>query len=136
MNNKFKINKNTETKKLREFGYIFGIFIPIIFGVILPLIYGHSLRSLPLFFGLPFIFLGLFFPKKLNLIYIFWMKIGFILSWINSRLILFLIFIFVLLPISLIAKLFRYDPLKLRMNYLTSFREIRKESKLDFFRTF
>tara|TARA_B100000242_G_C42775960_1_gene361265 strand:- start:77 stop:484 length:408 start_codon:yes stop_codon:yes gene_type:complete len=135
MNKKFKII-NTETKKLRQFGYIFGIFIPLIFGIILPLIYGHSLRSFPLFIGVPFIFLGLFFPKKLNLIYIIWMKIGFILSWINSRLILFLIFLLVLLPISLISKLFKYDPLKLKINHLISYREIRKESKLDLFRTF
>ncbi len=40
------------------------------------------------------------------------MKIGHVLGWVNSRLVLGLVFLIVLIPISFFMKLFGYDPLR------------------------
>ena len=67
------------------------------------------------------------------------MKLGFVLGWVNSRIILGIIFIFVLLPIALIMKLSGYDPLNKNKNknfYEKSFRENRKQNKIDLRRIF
>ena len=44
----------------------------------------------------------------------------------NSHIILGLIFILIVIPISLIMKIFRYEPLKRKRNNLTSYREIKE----------
>ena len=40
------------------------------------------------------------------------MKLGDYLGWINSRIILGIVFIVILNPIAFIMKLFKYDPLR------------------------
>ena len=40
------------------------------------------------------------------------MTIGFALGWINSRLILGLVYLIILQPIAIVMKIFGYDPLK------------------------
>ena len=59
------------------------------------------------------------------------MFIGNTLGWFNSKLILGLVFFLVLQPISLIMKLFRYDPLKRRKSKLSSYKETKKDYKSD-----
>jgi len=45
-------------------------------------------------------------------LYNFWMKIVFVLSWVNTRVLLFLIFYLILTPTGLILKLLRKDLLE------------------------
>ena len=56
------------------------------------------------------------------------MRIGLILGWINSRIILSVVFIVVLQPISLIMKIFGYDPLRQKKINQKSYREINEKS--------
>ena len=87
-------------KKLKEFGLIIGIGIPIIFGLLLPYIFGHSIKMWILIIGIPFVPIALINPYLLYYFYKVWMKIGNILGYINSRLLLGIVFIFILIPIS------------------------------------
>lgn len=48
-------------------------------------------------------------PAVLKPVYIFWMKLAFVLSWINTRLILIIMFYLVFTPIGLIIKLLKVD---------------------------
>ena len=64
------------------------------------------------------------------------MKLGKILGWINSHLILGLIFIIVLQPTALVMKFFGYDPLRLKKTKTNSYREIRKDVTIDLKRIF
>ena len=64
------------------------------------------------------------------------MALGHALGWINSRLILGLVYIIVLQPIAYTMRLFRYDPLKLRRKGEKTYRENRKSYKIDFTRIF
>lgn len=48
-------------------------------------------------------------PAVLKPVYIFWMKLAFLLSWINTRLILLVMFYLIFTPIGLSMKLFGVD---------------------------
>ena len=126
-----KISKKT----LREFGIIFGIGFPFLIGWLFPLISNHSFKSWTLIVGFSALILGILKPNFLLYPYKFWMSLGLLLGWLNSRLILSIIFILVLQPIALIMKIFRYDPLNKNI-YKKSFKEIRKENKIDLRRIF
>ena len=118
------MKKNFISKKvLREFGLLIGLGLPFLIGWLLPTIFGHSLRLWTLWISIPFLLLGIFKPHSLFYPYKFWMKIGHVLGWINSRVILSLVFLVVLLPIALIMKLFSYDPLRRKKGDQNSYRE-------------
>ena len=130
------MDKNISKKKLGQFGIIIGIGIPLIIGYIFPLISGHVFRIWTLFIGIPLFIIGIIKPSFLLLPYKIWMEIGFILGWFNSRLILGIVYIIVLLPISLIMKCLGHDPLRNKKNNLNSYREIKKGYKIDINRIF
>ena len=123
-------------KQLREFGYITGIGIPLIFGYIAPLISGHIFGFWSLWIGIPIFILSVLKPSLLFYPYKIWMKIGFLLGWINSRIILGIIFLLVLQPIALIMKIFKYDPLRKNKTNNISYKEQKKNYKVDFTRIF
>lgn len=110
-------------KQLREFGILVGIGIPFIFGWLFPVIFGHDLRLWTTIVGFPILIIGIFKPIILFYPYKYWMNFGFILGWINSRLILGLVYLLVLLPIAIIMKFFSYDPLRIKNNNNNSYRE-------------
>ncbi len=117
-------------KNLREFGLIIGFGFPIVIGWIIPLLGGHFFRIWTLWIAIPAIIIGIFKPILLLYPYKVWMKIGYILGWINSRIILGLVYLLVLLPIAFIMKIFGYDPLKINKSYDKTYREIKKNNKI------
>ena len=123
-------------KKLREFGILIGIGFPVIIGWIIPSISGHLFRFWSLWIGVPLFMLGILRPSLLFYPYKVWIKIGLALGWINSQIILGLVFLLVLLPISLIMKVFGYDPLKIKKNNVLTFREIKENHKVDLTKIF
>ena len=82
----------TSKKKLREFGIFVGVIFPILFGFLLPFIFQHEYRYWTIYIGLPIFTLGLIAPSKLRFFYFFWMRLGNALGWINSRLILGIVY--------------------------------------------
>ena len=59
------------------------------------------------------------------------MSIGNSLAFLNSHIVLGFVFIVALVPISFIMKLFKYDPLKIKKDSLKTYREFRKDSKIN-----
>ena len=118
-------------KILRKFGFFVGIGLPVLVGLIIPLVSGHAFRYWTLWIGLPLLFMAILKPALLFYPYKFWMKLGHILGWVNSKVILGLVFIFVLQPIAFIMKSFGYDPLQKKKNSKTTYREIRSNFKID-----
>ena len=118
-------------KILRKFGFFVGIGLPVLVGLILPLFSGHAFRYWTLWIGLPLIFMAIIKPALLFYPYKFWMKLGHILGWVNSKVILGLVYIFVLQPIAFIMKSSGYDPLQKKKNGKTTYREIRSNFKID-----
>ena len=118
-------------KTLREFGFLIGFIFPFLIGWILPLIGGHSFRIWTLFISIPSIILA--FTKPILLLYPYraWMHLGHILGWVNSRIILGLVFLIVLQPIALIMKLLGHDPLRTKKFAQESYREIKTNHKVN-----
>ena len=130
------MHKNIAKKQLREFGILIGIVFPLLIGFILPLLAGHTFRVWTLWVGLSSLTLTIFSPRLLLYPYRFWMAIGHALGWVNSRIILGLVFIVVLQPIALIMRLFGYDPLRERKSNAISYKESKKDHKIDLTRIF
>ncbi|MDD5594667.1 MAG: SxtJ family membrane protein [Candidatus Omnitrophica bacterium] len=96
----------------------FAITMGVAFLVIVALIFlKHRHLNLPfLFISLGFFISAVVSPAILKPIYILWMRFAFILSWVNTRLLLLIIFYLVFTPISLILKLFGKDILERRID--------------------
>ena len=67
-----------------------------------------------------FLLAGLLAPRSLAGIYAIWMRIGEALAWINTRIILTLIFFLVVTPTGLVMRLFGRSPLDPRRHRSTA----------------
>ena len=123
-------------KQLREFGLLIGFGFPLLIGWLIPILTGHGFRVWTLWIGFPGLLIGLTSPRLLYYPYKFWMKLGVILGWVNSKIILGLVFIIVLLPISFVMRLIGYDPLRTQLKEKKTYRENRKNHKTDLTRIF
>ena len=129
--------KETISKKqLREFGLLIGLGLPILIGWLLPSLFGHQFRTWTLWIGVPGLLIGFTAPRLLHYPYKGWMLLGHVLGWINSHIILGLVFIFVLQPIAYIMRLTGYDPLKTKRKLEKTYREVRKDKNIDLKRIF
>ena len=123
-------------KRLREFGLLIGFGFPLLIGWLIPALMGHGLRTWTLWVGFLGLVIGLTSPRLLFYPYRFWMKLGLILGWVNSRIILFLVYMIVLLPISFVMRLIGYDPLRTSLKKEKTYQENRKNYKTDLTRIF
>lgn len=80
-----------------------------LFGLLIPLLKGHPLPLLPWAIAVVFLLLGLIVPRSLKPVYHLWLKIGHLLGWINSRIILSVIFGLVVTPMALVMKVIKRD---------------------------
>ncbi len=98
---------NLDKKSLRKFSITMAIAFLIITFIIF---IRHRYSPIPTFIISAIFFISAFtIPTLLRPIYFLWMKFAFILSWINTRVILFIIFYLIFMPIGLVMKLFRVD---------------------------
>ena len=128
--------KKNNNKDLREFGFVIGFGIPLIIGWIIPLLTNHSFRIWTIYIGLPIIILSIFKPNLLKNLYLIWMKLGHVLGWINSKLILGIIFFIILMPIAFLMKCLGYDPLKIKFSKVISYRLNKAKYNLDLTKIF
>lgn len=75
------------------------------------------------------IFIGLFWPSAARRFHVAWMKLAGILGYINSRILLFLLFYLLITPYGLISRLFGRDPLTRRGGSNESYWIARKTSR-------
>mgnify|MGYP001360550660 CR=1 FL=1 len=123
-------------KEFKSFGLIIGFSFPIVIGFIIPKIWGHPFKLWTLSIGFILIILALTKPSLLKFPYKYWMKIGEILGWVNSRIILGSVFILVLQPIAFFMYLLGYDPLRKNFNNDKSYKETKEKHRIDFKRIF
>ena len=123
-------------KQLREFGLLIGFGFPILIGWLIPLLFGHQFRIWTLWIGVSGLLIGLTAPRLLYYPYTGWMALGKVLGWINSHIILGLVFILVLQPIAYIMRLKGYDPLRSKKKGENTYRENRKDHNIDLNRIF
>ena len=101
-----------DNKGLRKFGLTTGAIIVLLFVLFFPWVF--DAESLPIW---PWVVAGilwvpaLIMPGLLRPIYTTWMKIGHGLGWVNTRIILGVLFYVMILPMGLIMRLFGKDPM-------------------------
>tara|TARA_Y100001978_G_C23664533_1_gene420491 strand:- start:59 stop:451 length:393 start_codon:yes stop_codon:yes gene_type:complete len=122
---------NHLTRKFRDFGLLIGVLFPLLIGFIVPKLLDHNFRIWTLYVGIPLIIMGIFSPSKLKKPYYLWINLGNTLGFINSHIIIGIIFYLILLPISILLKLKGYDPLRKKRNNLPSYRELRENKKIN-----
>lgn len=125
------MNNHIPKKTLRQFGFLICFTFPFLIGWFLPLLGGHPFRVWTLFISMPAGILGILRPGLLLYPYRAWMKLGHILGWVNSRIILGLVFLIVLQPIALIMRIFGHDPLRTKKFAQESYREIKTNHKVN-----
>ncbi len=114
----------TDKKTLREFGLVFAAGLMLIFGLLLPWIWDKAWPTWPWIAAAAFAGTGLILPVALKPFYILWMKIGHVLGWINTRIILGLVFFILFAPLALLFRLFGHDPMKRKLeSAATSYRQ-------------
>lgn len=114
---------NTTPKDLRIFGLIFAVMLSTLFGLFLPYSWGFSLPVWPWIVSGIFLVLAVALPISLKPIYIVWMKLGAVLGWVNTRIILTFIFYFLITPIALLLRALRIDLLKQLDKKVGSYRD-------------
>lgn len=112
-------NSPTTIKDLRQFGLLMGGFLPLFVGLLIPYLWSLTYPVWPWWVGGGFALVALLIPKALNPIYFLWMKLAHVLGWINSRILLGLIFYFTVTPIALLMKLFTKDPMARKIDAKT-----------------
>lgn len=99
-------------KELRQFGWIVGGVFSII--GLWPLIFrGEPLRFWAIGIGGILILLGALLPRSLRPIQRVWMAVGHVLGWLNTRIILGIVFFGLITPMGIVMRLLGKDPLRL-----------------------
>ena len=102
----------TGTKELRQFGLIMFLVLGCGFGLTFPLLAGKGLRPWPLLIGFAFAITAGLAPNFLRPVFEMWMKIGSVLGWINSRIILALVYYVLVVPYSLVLRVMGKDAMR------------------------
>ncbi|MBD6619319.1 sxtJ [Komarekiella sp. 'clone 1'] len=106
-----------DRKGLRDFGLIGGAIAAGLFGSLLPLIHHESIPILPWLIAAILWVWALIAPTTLNSVYQIWMRIGLVLGWINTRIILGIVFYALLMPMGLVMRgVFHQDPMKRKLD--------------------
>tara|TARA_B100000427_G_scaffold258428_1_gene222378 strand:- start:1753 stop:2163 length:411 start_codon:yes stop_codon:yes gene_type:complete len=116
-------NIRSSKKDLRNFGIIIGCLSLIISGFLYYQSIGFYIEIFN--FGAIFIIFGVILPIILKPIYLLWMIFALIIGWVMTRLILSVLFFFVITTIGIFARLFGKDFLNLKSDNRDSFWNLR-----------
>jgi hypothetical protein len=109
---------NATPKEVRKFGITFSI---LAIGLAAFSLYKGNALWMVLLGGSLFFFLtGIWAYPLLKPIYVGWMTFAFALGWVNTRLILGIVFYLIFTPAGLVMRLLGKDPLGLRLERQTS----------------
>jgi len=104
-------NINSSKKNIRDFAIVMGLIFLVI-GVYLLFKESESYIILLCISGL-FIIIGFLVPVILKPLFFIWMIFAAVLGWIMTRVILSLLFYFIVAPIGIILRIFKKDFLNL-----------------------
>ena len=97
--------------ELRQFGLLAGSLIAAVLGGLIPWLRGHSCPAWPWVVGAALIGCGAIYPAALRYPFAIWSAAGKLLGWLNTRLILALLFYVVVTPMGLVMRLMGRDPM-------------------------
>ena len=125
------IKKKIKLPSNKSFGLTFSIIFFIFF--LINIFYFYSLQNsiLLLSFSLFLLVISLYKPNIFYLLNKLWMNFGFVLFKITNPFILLIVYVVSIIPIGLIMKLFRYNPLKIKSKKRKTFWINRTAKNID-----
>lgn len=98
--------------ELRKFGYVMAGFFALFFGVLVPWLWSVKWAYWP--WGVAVLFFGVaaLQPSLLSGFYKLWMRLGKVLEWVNTRLVLGFVFVLVFIPLGLLLRAIGKDTLQ------------------------
>ncbi|MDH5387054.1 MAG: SxtJ family membrane protein [Gammaproteobacteria bacterium] len=125
------MNKTNQTSnnELQKFGITTGIIVAGLFGLLLPWLFNFTIPYWPWAVSSILILWAFIHPASLKHIFLTWMKFGHIMGWINSRIILGIMFYFIFLPTAVILKILGKDPLHKKLDEKISSYRIKSPQK-------
>lgn len=97
---------------LRRFGLVMAAMIGALFGLLLPWLFGANLPCWPWAVAGLLVLWAIAWPAGLDFLYHGWMRLGLVLGWISSRIVLGTLFYLVFTPVSWLLRLRGIDPLQ------------------------
>lgn len=119
--------------EMRKFGLTTGAIVLVLFAFLLPWIFkdagwrpwpfnGEAMPPWPWWLACALWLPALLYPSALRPVYLGWMKVGEALGYVNSRIILFLFFYLILLPVGLMMRVIGHDPMRRKRDDSDSYR--------------
>lgn len=114
---KTRVDKvNSSEKELRDFGLIMAMMLILMFGFVLPWVFSYSLPYWPFIVAFVFSVLALLRPVLLGPVNSIWLKISDVLGWVNTRLVMGVMFFLLIAPIGILMRLFGKDTLNNKLS--------------------
>ena len=107
-----EINK----KSLREFGIVTGAIVVGLFGLLLPWLLDIAYPLWPWYVLAVLGGVAVIMPMALGPVYKVWMRFGLVMGWINTRIILGVVFYFLFAPVAVLLKLLGKDPMHRKLD--------------------
>jgi hypothetical protein len=101
----------TTPRELRQFGLLFSAILVALFGVLLPWVFAHPFPPWPWGIAAILSAIALTVPRALTPFYRAWMRFGLIAGYINTRIIMFMLYYLVFAPLGIIMRLVGRDAL-------------------------
>ena len=103
-------------KEYRNFGLIMAGFISLLFGLLFPWLFTWEFSFIPFVISTVLILWSFTSPKTLIILYKPWMKLGKLLGFINTRIILGIVFFAIFTPFAMVLKIMKKDAMKRQFN--------------------
>jgi hypothetical protein len=100
----------------RKFGLVTSAIVVVLFGLAIPWLFSLNLPKWPWIGAGVLSAWALLAPITLKPVYIGWMKFGNVMNWINTRLILGILFYGMFVPFGLVMRLFGNDPMRRKLD--------------------
>ena len=108
-------SKQLSRAELRKFGLVTGAMLILFFDILIPWIWDIALPLWPVIAAAILGSMALIVPAALGPVYKVWMRFADVLGWINTRIILSLIFFLVFFPFGMVLRLFN-DPMRRKLD--------------------
>ena len=108
--------ENPGANELRKFGFVSGIIVVVLFGLLLPWLFDYQWPVWPWAFSAVLWLWALVAPTSLFTVYKYWMKFGHVAGWINTRIILGIMFFLIFFPAGAMMRVFAKDPMRRKLD--------------------
>ena len=115
--------------EMRKFGFTMGAVIVTLFGLLLPWLFEHDYPLWPWIAAGVFLLAAAAAPASLAPVHSAWLRIGHALGWINTRIILGLMFYTVFLFVAVLMKLLAKDPMSRKIDKTLNSYRVQSEQR-------